>query len=413
MSERMPASALDVLFLAPRTPPAVGGRESVLRELLRGQPHRSTRLVAPQQAGAGGFDRAAGIEVHRFPRWPFLGEGPNRWLRGAHLRWLVRARAPQLLVAYGLGPEATIAREAKRASGTPYVLHVEAPELFAARRALREGGERARVLQEILDETEVVVVASRACRLEAYKAGVLPHRIEVIPPGVDLDRFRPGPKPDALARRAQLGTGPVLLTVAGRGPGKDPDTLLRAFAAFSGGRGGATLVVIGPVDAAWRGAADSLRVKKSVRFAGVVPDAELPDWYRLADLFVHAHAEDRASGVVPGVEVALAEALASGLPVAATAVPSVEGMLRPDDAGVLVEPGAHAKLARAFADVLGDAGALEEMRAAARALAERVHATAETSARMRELLEVVWFRRLGRGRLAPPEEAPAAERPAA
>ncbi len=413
MTERMPGSALDVLFLAPRTPPAVGGRESVLRELLRGQPRRVSRLVAPRQAGAGAFDRAAGIDVRRFPQWPFLGDGPNRWVRGAHLRWVIRTRAPQLLVAYGLGAEATIAREAKRAGGTPYVLHVEAPELFAARRALRAGGERARALQEIFDETEAVIVASRACRLEAYKAGVLPHRIEVIPPGVDLERFHPGAKPEALARRAQTGKGPVLLTVAGRGPGKDPATLLRAFTAFAGTREGASLVVIGPVDGAWRTAADSLRLRKSVRFIGVVPDSELPDWYRLADLFVHAHAEDRAAGIVPGVEVAIAEALASGLPVVATAVPSVEGMVPLDEAGALVDPGAHAKLARAFADVLGDGEALAAMRAAARARAEQSHASADTSARLRELLEVVWFRRLGRGRLAPPDETPAAERPAA
>lgn len=412
MSDRPPRSALDVLFLAPRTPPALGGRESVLRELLRRQPRPGSRLVAPRQPGAGAFDRAAGIEIHRFPQWPFLGAGPNGWVRSTHLRWVLRARAPQLVLAYGLGPEASIAREAKRASGTPYVLHVEAPELFAARRALREGGERGRALQEIFDEAEALVVASRACRLEAYKAGVLPHRIEVIPPGVDLERFRPGPKPEALARKADLGKGPVLLTVSGRGPGKDPATLLRALAAMPSGRG-ATLVVVGPVEPAWRSAAESLRLKKAVRFVGVVPETELPEWYRLADLFVHAHAEDRAAGVIPGVEVAFAEALATGLPVVATAVPAAEGIVPAGEAGVLVEPGAHAKLARAIGDVLDSAEELEEMRRAARARAEQVHSAVDSAARLRELLEVIWFRRLGRARLARPEEIPAAERSAA
>lgn len=414
MSPRSPGHALDVLFLASRTPPSVGGRESVLRELLRHQPPATSRLVAPRVPGPGSWDRTAGLEIRRFPQWPFLGNEANRWIRSRHLRWVMRQRTPDLLVAFGLGEEAGIAREAKRTGNTPYALHVDAPEMFEARRTLRAGGEPARALQDLLDEAEAIVVASRACRLETYKAGVYPHRIEVVPPGVDPERFCPGPKPEALLRRLELGRGPVLLTVTGRGPGKDPDTLFRALAGLQGGKGGATLVVVGPLDASWRSAAEQARVKKSVRFTGVVPDAELPDHYRIADLFVHAHREDREAGTIPGTEVAFAEALASGLPVVATAVPAVEGMLVPDETALLVEPGAHTKLARAVTDLLASDERRTELSEAARAHAVAEHSAPANAARFRELLEVIWFRRLGRGRLDRAEEpAAAAERSAA
>ena len=54
----------------------------------------------------------------------------------------------------------------KRTSGVPYLLHLEAPELHVARRELRAAGDRARAVQEILDEAEAIVLATRACRLE-------------------------------------------------------------------------------------------------------------------------------------------------------------------------------------------------------------------------------------------------------
>jgi phosphatidylinositol alpha-1,6-mannosyltransferase len=399
------------LLLAERTPPSLGGRESVLREILARQPADRTRLVAPRAPGCGSFDRGVGADVRRRPVWPLAGEGVSRWLRRTHLRWITRGRPPGIVVAFGLGAEAALALEMKRATGVPMLLHLEAPELFAARGSLRRGQERARAVQEALDESEAIVVASRACRLEAYKAGVLPHRIEVIPPGVDLERFRPGPKPEALSRRLRA-QGPVLLAVAGRGPAKDPGTLMRALPAIRGPHDGATLVVVGPVDGSWRAEAAARRVESRVRFVGAVPEAELPDWYRVADLFVLAHREDREQGKVAGVEVAFAEALASGLPVVATRAGGVEEIVASDDVGVLVEPEAHAKLAHAASELLREPERLESMRRDARERATAFFSAEATAARFREFLEVVHFRRLGRGRLVHPEE-PAAERPAA
>jgi glycosyltransferase involved in cell wall biosynthesis len=286
------------------------------------------------------------------------------------------------------------------------VLHLEGPELHEARRQLRAGSERAREIQEILDECEAILVASRACRLEAYKAGVLPHRIEVVPPGVDLERFRPGSKPEALLHRVEAGRGgPVLLVVAGRGPARDPATLYRALGAILAQKGGAVLAVVGPVGAEWKALAEEHRVANAVRFVGTVAEAELPEWYRAADLFIMAHREDRSEGRIPGVEVALVEAIASGLPVVATHAPGIEEIVPNDECGLLVEPEAHAKLARSVLDLLRTPEQMNEFRKAARERALREFPADAAAARFREFLEVIWFRRLGRGRPAPEELA--------
>ena len=409
MSARTPGHALEVLLLANRTPPAIGGRESLLRELLVRQPAERTQLVTDGTGSARGFDRVCPVPIHRAPRWPMLGEAPARWIRRRHLTWVTRRRAPGLVVAFRF-PEGILALEMKRTSGVPYLLHLEAPELHVARRELRAAGDRARAVQEILDEAEAIVLATRACRLEAYKAGVLPHRLEVIPAGVDVERFHPGPKLAELVKRYDASRGPVLLTVAGHGPAKDPDTVLRAFAGIRAQRGSAVLIVVGPCDGVWRSRAQELRLQGGVHFAGVVSDEALPDHYRLADVLLLAHHEDREAGVIAGVEVALIEALASGVPVAATRTASVEEIAPSEEAGLLVEPDAHAKPSRAALDVMRRRATRSP---AARERAVAMYSADAAAARFSEFLEVVHFRRLSRGRLVHQEEPAPVARPAA
>jgi phosphatidylinositol alpha-1,6-mannosyltransferase len=407
LPERTPGHALDVVLLADRTPPGIGGRESLLRELLARQPAERTRLVTTALAGARAFDRSCPAAIHRCPRWPWLAEGAARWIRRTHLHWVTRRRPPGMVVAFGLA-EGALALEQKRALDVPYVLHLEAPELHEARRELRVASDRGRALQEVLDESEALVLATRACRLEAYKAGVLPHRLEVIPPGVDIERFRPGPKPAELAKRYDASRGPVVLSVAGRGPAKDPDTILRAFAGIRAQRSSAVLLVVGPVGPAWHARAQELRAQ-GVRFAGVVPEGELADHYRLADVFLLAHPPRREAEAIPGVELALVEAMASGVPVAATRTGSVEEIAPSEEVGTLVEAEGHGKLARAALDLLRGGERVEEVRRAARERAVAEYSADASAARFREFLEVVYFRRLSRGRLAHEEEsAPAA-----
>ena len=70
-------------------------------------------------------------------------------------------------------------------------------------------------------------------------------------------------------------------------------------------------------------------------------------------------------------------------------------------------------MARVIAGLLESEETRVELGAAARERAMAAHSAELTAARFRELLEVVAFRRLGRGRLDRPEAAVPAERPAA
>ena len=88
------------------------------------------------------------------------------------------------------------------------------------------------------------------------------------------------------------------------------ETLLRALARLDG----ETRLVIagrGSLGAALEKLSVALGIGSRVRFLGRVPDAELVDWYRAADLFV------LPTVAYEGFGMATLEALASGRPVVA------------------------------------------------------------------------------------------------
>jgi glycosyltransferase involved in cell wall biosynthesis len=329
------------------------------------------------------------------------GFGLRLWR--TQVEWLARRTEPRALVLCGTGPEAGIGLELHETRGIPFVLHLDAPEIAALRSAMEAGDPLAR---DLVERCSAIVVPTRSAWLEAYKLHTRPHDLEEIPVAVDLSRFRPGPADAGLRGRLQAGRGPVLLAVHDGDPAADVDTILQAFAALRGQHRRAVLVAAGFRDPGTRSLAKQLKVDRGVRF--LEPSAgDLPELYRAADLFLTAHVAGRGAPVQGG-GTALAEALASGLPVVGTKTPASADLVEEEQCGVLVEPGAHAKLGKVAADLLGADERRRELAAAARERAESRHDAAECARRLHTLLEVLLVRRLRR------EPAPAgAQLPAA
>jgi glycosyltransferase involved in cell wall biosynthesis len=150
-----------------------------------------------------------------------------------------------------------------------------------------------------------------------FAAGLLERaydrRAIVLPHGVD---FAP-PAPGAVAaQRAAWGLGNrrVALTVNHLHPRKRVDWFLRAVrgALDAGAPVGGVVVGGGPERSALEALADELGLGDSVRFAGFVPEAELPAVYAAADIYVH-------TGVQESFGLSVIEAAAAGLPVVAVA----------------------------------------------------------------------------------------------
>jgi glycosyltransferase involved in cell wall biosynthesis len=147
--------------------------------------------------------------------------------------------------------------------------------------------------------------------------GLAPSKVSVIPGGVDLERFRPST--DKAQIRARIGLPEdkfILFTVRNLVPRMGLENLISAFEIVQNGRPDLLLVIggEGPLEKALREQARRCGVEDFVRFAGYIPDEDLPSYYQMADLFILPTTELEGFGLVT------VEALASGLPVLGTPV---------------------------------------------------------------------------------------------
>jgi len=219
----------------------------------------------------------------------------------------------------------------------PLVVHFQGP--WAREAAATGGVGRGSVFARALVERSVYRHAARVVtlsgafgRLVARDYGVSPWRIDIVRPGVDLDRFRPG---DMTAARAEFGLAPdvpVVLAVRRLVPRTGVDGLIDAWRGLDDGAAVLVLAGEGPERPALeaRVRAHGLRY---VRFLGAVPDAQLPTLYRAADLCVVP------SVALEGFGLVVLESLASGTPVLVTDVGGLPEAVAGLDADVVVAAG--------------------------------------------------------------------------
>ncbi|OGL15643.1 MAG: hypothetical protein A3K12_13570 [Candidatus Rokubacteria bacterium RIFCSPLOWO2_12_FULL_71_19] len=184
--------------------------------------------------------------------------------------------------------------------------------------------------------------------------------------GVDSDRYKQA-RATGAATREELGIGSehlVVGTVCRLVPLKHVDDLLRAAAVVRRDRPGLRLVVVGdgPQRAVLEAEAERLGLRGAARFLG--ERADIPELLAAMDVFVHPSESE-------GHPNAVLEAMASGLPVIAAAIPGVDELVRDGETGVLVPPGDPAELARAIGALLDRPDLAGELGLAGQALIAR------------------------------------------
>ena len=228
--------------------------------------------------------------------------------------------------------------------------------------ALAEGDEpepRARVIGEeqvVAEADRLVANTDEEARQLVDFYGADPRRTLVIPPGVDLQRFRPG---DRQAARQRIGVAPdavVLLFVGRIQPLKAPDMLLHAAARMLADdpalRPRLQVLVVGAPSGSGlaepqrlQELAVSLGVTDVVRFIPPQAPEQLADHYRAADVTV-VPSHNESFGLVA------LEAQACGTPVVAAAVGGLSTAVADGVSGVLVDRRDPADYAAAIRRVL-------------------------------------------------------------
>ena len=205
-----------------------------------------------------------------------------------------------------------------------------------------------------------VVVPSRTLERLARDVWRLPAaRVRYVANGIDLGRFAPAPAAEPAPWPRDR---PVIGTVTALRPEKNLGRLLDAFALLRRDRP-ARLVIVGegPERTALAARAASLGLGEDVMFPGATADT--PRAYRGFDVFA-------LSSDTEQMPLSVLEAMASALPVAATDVGDVAGMLAEANRRHVV-PADPRALAGALAALLADPAAARALGAANRARAER------------------------------------------
>ncbi|MFI1420283.1 glycosyltransferase [Streptomyces sp. NPDC020731] len=324
----------------------VGGAEQQLRLLLRHLPVDCDVVTLTNPGAVAEGLGADGVRVVH------LGMGGNRDLAALpRLVRVIRAGGYDLVHTH-LYRACVYGRLAARVAGVRAVVatehslgdtQMEGRRLTAGVRALYLASER-------LGSATVAVSPTVADRLKRW--GVPAPRIEVVPNGVDLDRFRFDPQRREHTRR-RLGLPRGAFVVGGVGRltrGKRFDVLVRALALLPEDHW-LLLVGGGPEEHVLRRTAREAGVAGRVLFTGErpgVPDGtpgpDLPSLVSAMDLFASPSAEE-AFGL------AAVEALASGLPVLYASCPAIEDLPPGTGAGARRVRGGPGAYARAITEV--------------------------------------------------------------
>lgn len=193
-------------------------------------------------------------------------------------------------------------------------------------------------------------------------------KIVVIPNGVDCERFRPPTPEEKAALRSWLGLpagATVTVSVANLLPVKGHTYLLKAIASLPSEikeKLALLLVGYGPLQESLKKEAALLSLHSVVRFLGRQESENVAKILRAADIFVLA-------SLWEGLPNAVLEAMATGLPVVATATGGVPELIRHEKEGLLVPPKDPDALAAAIRRLVEDAGLRQTLGGNARARA--------------------------------------------
>lgn len=261
--------------------------------------------------------------------------------------------SPPLYIHFAHRP-ATVGRFAALLLGVPYAISAHAVDIWTT---------PPKELRAKIRDAQTVLCCYEEARAHMHRLAADRTPVRLVYHGVDL--------PGALAR--QEANSLVVLAVGRLIEKKGYLTLVEAAARLrdNGIEFELRIVGEGPLWAALQRQANDLGLADRVRFAGPLVDAELEAEYARAAVF-SLPCQTMPDGNRDGIPNTVLEAMARGLPVVSTTLPSVAEAVEDGVQGFLVPPRDPVSLADAIHRLLADAELRARMGAAARVrIAER------------------------------------------
>jgi glycosyltransferase involved in cell wall biosynthesis len=317
----------------------VGGPATHVIELAAGLPRDQfeVRLIAgregPGEAGMHYLAERMGIKPEILPQLsPRIG--PADLPAFLRLRAIFRDWKPDIVHTH-TAKAGAVGRTAARSAGVPAVVHTFhghvlrgyfSPPVELFFRSLE------RMLARLTDRIVTLSPALKADLIEMGIAG--PEKIDIVPLGMDLDPLvRCSARREELRSELGIPPGKALIGIVGRMvPIKNHRLFLEAARSMVNSGNPAHFAIIGDGELreTLRAAAASMGIADRVHFLGW--RQEMPPVYAALDALALTSDNE-------GTPVAVIEAMAAGVPVAATAVGGVPDIIRNGETGWLVPPG--------------------------------------------------------------------------
>ena len=343
-------------------PPKIGGIQSLLWEWWRRLPSDRFAVLTSPYAGAAEFDAAQPFRVERVAE-PVLLPHPIMVRR---VNDLARRFGAELVVLDPAVPLGLIGPSL----ALPYDVVLHGAEVTVPGRM--PGSKQA--LAYVLRNARHVIAAGSYPAAEAERAAGRALPTTIVPPGVDVERFRPltALERDESRRRFELPIdGRVVLGVSRLVPRKGFDNAIRAVARLAPTHPDVVLAIAG-------GGRDEQRLRRlaadlgaPVRFLGRVPNDDLPRLYGCADVFTML-CRNRWGGLEQeGFGIVFVEAAACGVPqVAGDSGGAAEAVADGETGLVVRDPDDVSEAVAALRHLLDDDAERQRMGKAARRRAE-------------------------------------------
>ena len=309
-------------------PPKIGGIQNLLYEWWRRLPSESFAVLTSPYSGSKQFDAAQSFEIRR-TREPVLLPHP---LMVHKINKMAKQFGAELVVLDPALPLGLIGPNLN----LPYAVVLHGAEIVVPGRLPVVW----RLLARVLNNAELIIASGSYPAAEASRVCRSSKRIEVITPGVDIQRFKVLSSEQRIEARKQFGVAEdaeLIVGISRLVPRKGFDVLIRAVARLAIEFPKLRLIVGGD-------GRDRARLERIARelmspttFLGRVSDDDLPKLYGCADINAML-CRSRWMGIEQeGFGIVFAEAAACGVPQIAGRSGGASDAVDHDITGLIVE----------------------------------------------------------------------------
>ena len=344
-------------------PPKVGGIQSYLWEIYRRLPQDKVVVYTTPHPDSESFDQKQTHKIIRSKQRVLL---PTRQVAN-QIRSLAEVENIDFIMYDPAVPIGILGPKI----GIPYgvILHgaeVTIPGRVPIARSL---------IANVLQHAKLVVTAGDYSTKEAIRAAKQNLPVCVIPPGVDIDRFKPLDKQarSTIRERFNFKDGDeVILTLSRLVPRKGMDVLISATSELMKTRPRVHLLIAGTGRDLRRLKALAQSTNAPVTFLGYVPDDEVSELYGIADVFGMICRVRWGGLEQEGFGIVFLEAAACGVPqIAGRSGGADEAVLEGETGFVVDNPTDSNAVKQALEKLLTDSETRQEMGRNSRARAEK------------------------------------------